>query len=268
MTEPASTAPPPALRDRVDAVERALSAAAGLVLCSDFDGTLAPIHADPDAPELPEERRSLLADLAAHPAVEVALVSGRSLSDLTGRADVDGASYVGNHGVERRRDGERVVPPEAADREVVARAVGALGERLDDVEGCEVEDKGPSLTVHYREVDESEVPRVREAARTVAGAADGLDLFEGKQVYELRPAAVDKGTAVASRAERRPDDWLTAYLGDDTSDEAAFRALGPGDLPVLVGDRRRTAARYRLADPAAVESFLRWLRRDGLRALE
>lgn len=264
MSERGATPP---LWDHLDAVDADLADAGGLVLCSDFDGTLAPIATDPAAPELSEERRSLLEDLADRDDVAVALVSGRSLDDLTKRTDVEGASYAGNHGVERLVDGEREVPPAAPDRGVVADAVDALRDRFADVEGVEVEDKHLSLTVHYRAADEDVEPRVLEAARAVAEAADALEVHDGKQVYEVRPRTLDKGSAVADVVDRHPDDWLAAYVGDDAGDEAAFHAVGVDGLAIHVGDRTGTAADYRLEDPEDVESFLEWLRDDGLEAV-
>lgn len=254
---------PEPLLDRLDDVATALSGADGLVLALDFDGTLAPIAADPAAPDLPGERRALLEDLAAHPGVTVALVSGRALADLRERADVEGATYAGNHGVERLEDGERLVPADAPDRDAVAGAVDALRDRVADLDGVEVEDKGRTLTVHYRQADDDAAPVVDAAARDVAADVAGLDAHGGKQVVELRPPHVDKGSAVRAVVEDHPRGWLPAYVGDDVSDEAAFRALGDDALTVHVGDRADTAARYRLEAPADVERFLRWLRDES-----
>lgn len=266
MSERETTAPPH-LWEQLDTVESDLAEAGGLVLCSDFDGTLADITTDPAAPELSEERRSLLAELAASDDVAVALVSGRALEDLTDRADVAGMNYAGNHGVERLVDGDRDVPAAAPDREVIAAAVDALRDRVLDIEGVRVEDKDLSLTVHYRAAGEGVEPRVRAAAEEVAGDVEGLDVHDGKQVYELRPAAVDKGSAVANMADRHPEDWLAVYVGDDAGDEAAFRAVQDDGLAILVGDREETAADYRLEDPDDVESFLEWLATDGVESL-
>jgi trehalose-phosphatase len=84
-----------------------------------------------------------------------------------------------------------------------------------------------------------------------------LTLKPGKEVLELAVTDADKGTALL----RLRDDLgavATVYLGDDRTDEDAFRALSPGDLTVKVGEGE-TAARYRVADPAAVVRLLETL---------
>jgi len=92
-------------------IERQLGAAPGLLVALDFDGTLAPIEDDPDAPEITQANRHAVEALADHPDTLVAVVSGRQLADLRPRVAVDGVRYVGNHGLEYTVDGERMVHP-------------------------------------------------------------------------------------------------------------------------------------------------------------
>jgi trehalose-phosphatase len=139
-----------------------------------------------------------------------------------------------------------------------------LGEKLAGISGARVERKRFSIAAHYRNVKESDFPKVERAVSEVAARCRELRRMEGKKVYELLPDIDwDKGEAVLwlletlglERGKVRP-----IYVGDDRTDEDAFRALGQCGVGILVSEQPRpTAARYSLKDPAEVERFLREL---------
>lgn len=245
--------PWPRLRDRI-------AAAPGVLLCLDFDGTLAPIVDDPEDATLLPGARPVLRRLADDPTVEVAVVSGRSLADLRERVDVDGILRAGNHGLELGEDDGETVDPEAASlRPAVERAVAELRERLADVPGSVVEDKGLTASVHYRRTPDARVDEIRTAVEGVAEPVDELRLTHGKEVIELRPDVPGgKDRAVRRLRERHPE-FLPVFVGDDVTDEDAFRALPGKGIAVLVGDRDDTAASLRVGDPDGALEFLRWL---------
>ncbi|QLG29801.1 trehalose-phosphatase (plasmid) [Halorarum halophilum] len=245
--------PWPRLRDRI-------SDAPGILLCLDFDGTLAPIVDDPEDATLHPGARPVLRRLVDDPTVEVAVVSGRSLADLRERADIDDVLYAGNHGLELGDDDGSTVDPKAASlRPAIERAVADLRERLADVPGTLVEDKGVTATVHYRRTPPERVDEVRTAVEVVGEPADDLRLTYGKSVIELRPDVPGgKDRAVRRLREDYPD-FLPVFVGDDVTDEDAFRALPGRGIAVLVGDRDRTAASLRVGDPDGAIEFLRWL---------
>ena len=245
--------PWPRLRDRI-------ADAPGLLLCLDFDGTLAPIVDDPEDATLHPDARPVLRRLVDDPTVEVAVVSGRSLADLRERADIDGVLYAGNHGLELGDDEGSTVDPKAASlRPAIERAVADLRERLADVPGTLVEDKGVTATVHYRRTPDERVDEVRTAVEVVGEPADDLRLTYGKAVIELRPDVPGgKDRAVRRLREDYPD-FLPVFVGDDVTDEDAFRALPGRGIAVLVGDRDETAASLRVGDPDGAIEFLRWL---------
>ncbi|WP_162991514.1 trehalose-phosphatase [Halostella salina] len=229
----------------------------GVALFSDFDGTLAPIVERPDEAAMADGLADLLRSFRDAPAVTTAVVSGRAIDDLRERVGVDGLAYAGNHGLELRADGETTVHPAAADaRDALTDVCERIRESL-DVPGVVVEDKGATATVHYRMADENAVPQVRERVRAAAADA-GLELTTGKAVLELRPDTDwDKGRAVEWLLDRRGPEGGTptaVYVGDDTTDEAAFRALPEGGVGVKVGDGE-TAADYRVADVPAVRTL-------------
>ncbi|MDL5363694.1 trehalose-phosphatase [Halalkalicoccus sp. NIPERK01] len=238
------------VRERVENAE-------GLVLCTDFDGTLAPIEADPDAPEIVPENRRLLRTLRDAEDVRVAVVSGRALADVRERVGVEGIAYAGNHGLELRRRGSTVVHPIAAKhRERIGRICAALEADLSGIEGAAVEDKSVTATVHYRKTPEAKVARVREAVETVLDRfGDGrIRRTDGKEIVELRPAVRwHKGMAVSLLAADY-EGRLPIYIGDDTTDESAFRVVNDG-LAIYVGEGE-TNAHYRVPTQPRVASCL------------
>lgn len=240
-----------------------LAAADGLLVGLDFDGTLAPIAGDPDAPTItPAARRAVERFVAAPSDATVAVISGRELSDLRSRVGLDGVVYAGNHGLELAREDRSQVHPAAKRRRSTLRhSLDRLQDRLADVPGWEIEDKGLTATVHVRHTPPERVDEVRSAVEaSVREAGDGLFIASGKEVFEIRPEVDwDKGTTIDHLSEESPDGWLTMYLGDDVTDEDAFRALRPDGIPVLVGSREDTDATHRLPEQDAVAPFLEWV---------
>jgi trehalose 6-phosphate phosphatase len=268
-----SDAGPPTVWSDLPAIEDRLARADGLVVLLDFDGTLAPIVADPGDAAVPAATRATVERLSAHPRVAAAVVTGREVADVRDRLDLPGLGYAGNHGLRIVHDGEEIVHPEArASADAIDEVAGTVADRLADREGAFVEHKGLTATVHYRQAPDGVEPAVRETvddALADAGRADEVAVDDGKQIFELRPPVDwDKGRAVEWLRERLTPDggrWLAVYVGDDTTDEDAFRAVADDDLSVAVGrEAVETAARYRVGDPEDVRTLLSWLARSGL----
>lgn len=248
------------LRDHGEELHAAVAEADGLFVLTDFDGTLAPIVDRPEKAAANPASVGALRALAAGDETTVAVVTGRSLSDVRPRLP-DGWQVAGNHGLELWTGGERVVHPVAREaRSTIHDICGVLVDELADVDGALVEDKGVTATVHYRLADEDDAVK-RRALDTIAACDDGDDVrvTSGKQILELRPP-VDwgKGDAVnwlVDRTVPADEDWLTMYLGDDVTDESAFRALDERGVGVKVGSGD-TAADYRVDDTDAVARLL------------
>ena len=249
MTRPEAPLPSPAALP-ADLVE-ALASVAGrrpLLVASDYDGVLAPLVGDPSAAVPLPGIAGALARLVAADGVTVALVSGRGVADLRAVSGLEGPyRWIGSHGAEY--DGPLT-------GELAARR-DALAERLTPlvaaVPGARLEVKPASVAVHVRQVTDR-LAAVDLLAQADAAADPSLTKKPGKEVLELAVTDADKGTALL----RLRDDLgavATIYLGDDRTDEDAFRALAAGDVPVKVGEGE-TAARYRVADPAAVVVLL------------
>ena len=225
------------------------------LLFLDYDGTLAPIVDDPSRAVPHPDVPGLLAGLAeAHPVV---VITGRDLAALgrlLGGAACPRVRAVGLHGVEAGWSDGTV--DERAGHEH-AEALDRLRADVPDAEGVVVEDKGAAFAVHYRAAPDADAARAALEAWAEA-VPDGLATIWGKAVVELRPEGVSKGTAVAAIAAEHPD-RTPVYLGDDVTDEDAFRALQAlrqTTVTVKVGDGE-TAAGHRLPDVEAVVDYLR-----------
>src|SRR5262245_33647186 len=228
----------------------------------DYDGTLTPIVSHPEKALLSDSMRQTLQALAMR--TSVAILSGRDLNDIRRRVGIDTIIYGGSHGFD-------VAGPCGLRNEVATeflpeldKVEKELGKELAGIHGSLLERKRFSIAAHYRNVKASEVPEVERAVSGVAGQSPKLRRIDGKKVYELVPNIDwDKGKAVLwlleqlglERANARP-----IYIGDDRTDEDAFRALYQRGVSILVSEEpRSTAASYSLRDPQEVERFLREL---------
>ncbi|HEX8726899.1 MAG TPA: bifunctional alpha,alpha-trehalose-phosphate synthase (UDP-forming)/trehalose-phosphatase [Gemmatimonadaceae bacterium] len=254
----------------VDQVRRRLTpwlaARPAAVVFLDYDGTLTPIVAQPEEARLSARARAALVQAARNPALDVVIVSGRSLDDVRKRVGVPGITYIGDHGFQI--DGPGVsLRHEGLDHyrtsmDTAAKRLEALG-----VPGARVERKAATVSYHVRHVDAAERPEVERRAEQIFRRLH-LRVTHGKLVLEGRPPLDwHKGQAVLYvLMQRHGADWPSRtralYIGDDVTDEDAFQSLRGIGRSIHVSDGAgpaATAADYRLPDPAAVIQLLRWL---------
>jgi len=229
-----------------------------LALFLDYDGTLTPIVERPELAVLAEETRAVLRRVAArHP---VAIVSGRDLADVRARVGLEGISYAGCHGFDiDSPGGRRVHEAAAAAAPQLAAAADEVARDTAGLPGVQLERKRFTLAVHFRRAREADHAAVADAVDHALARHPGLRKTRGKMVLELQPDVPwDKGRAVLWLVEALGvRDALPVYIGDDDTDEDAFRALEDRGLGIAVLEAPRdTAARYALPDPAAVRAFL------------
>lgn len=229
----------------------------------DYDGTLTPIVERPELATLPDAMAAVLRDLAAR--CPVTIVSGRDLANLRQMVTLDGVVYAGSHGFDvdapeelggRVRRGEDFA-------DVLAAARARLKEAVAPIAGAWVEDKAFAVTLHFRQVAPEDVPAVEAAFAAVADAFPDLRRTGGKKVLELRPNVEwDKGRALLMLLERidRSGPHFPLFVGDDETDEDAFRAVAGSGIGIRVGDPHvASAAEYFLADTDEAATFLRRL---------
>jgi trehalose 6-phosphate phosphatase len=259
-----------------------------LLVVTDFDGTISPIVMDPWAARIVPGARRALRRLAGAPGVRVAVLSGRTAADVASRVRVGGATYLGNHGLEkgvlpRRAIAERLVVTHdqslAGHAAAAERIAGAMPQAVPE-EWLVVEHKVPAVAFHFRSA-----PDVQAAGNRVAAAIDRLDphggfvRIRGRRVIELRPpGAPGKGDALRGLIGEARAAAVIA-LGDDRSDAEAFdvlreaRASGSIDGLALAVRARWDAvpdaagsADAVLASPFEAAVFLRELARRVLTA--
>lgn len=231
-----------------------------LAVFLDYDGTLTPIVSQPDQAALLNSTRTVLRTVSAK--VPVAILSGRELEDVRKRVDIEGLVYAGSHGFDiagphglRRQEAKEFLPAlDFAEKEI--------REKLAGIPGALIERKCFSIAAHYRKVNERDFPKLERVVSEVAARHRGLRMIDGKKVYELLPNIDwDKGKAMLWLLEKlgleRPN---PIYIGDDRTDEDAFRALERCGVGILVSEKpTATAASYLLRNPSEVERFLREL---------
>jgi trehalose-phosphatase len=261
------------LPDAIGSLPDIYQQAAGrkIALFLDLDGTLAPIETRPDLVEVPRATSEILEALAR--LCPVTVVSGRGLEDLRDKVGVRSLYYAADHG-------SQILGPVRSRLELemgreyrphLEQAATALRRALQTVEGALVEEKGLSLSVHYRLVPQSRHAAVLRAVADIAERFPVLRVTEGKLVYEMRPpGGWNKGKAlgwimeqlglgsggpgperpgVGDASAALPAGGFPIAVGDDLTDEDMFTAVDGWGAGVIVGDPGRpTSASYRVAD--------------------
>ncbi|WP_254530999.1 trehalose-phosphatase [Natrinema gelatinilyticum] len=258
--------PPQPIDERLPGIRTTLERAAGVLVCLDFDGTLAPIVEDPDAAVPTRPNREAVATLERTDGVTTAVVSGRALSDV--RERIDGPTiYAGNHGLELARSGSVAVHPVARKRaDRIQRVCSIIETVLESVPNCRVENKRFTGTVHVRSVPPSTQPIVRRVTRNVVDrfGGDVLEISTGKRILEIGPDVPwGKGNAVELIAADESPQTAVVYVGDDVTDESAFRAVEPDGIGIRVGGDEPSSASCRVESPAEVASVLSWFASTG-----
>lgn len=227
---------------------------AGHALFLDLDGTLAPIAPRPDDVVADPKRTFLLRRLVERFERRVAIVSGRTIAEISAILEDAVPAVAGVHGLQRRdARGELSAALPDPDLDNAREVFGHLARAQP---GLLVEDKGLSVTLHYRGCPGA-CDAVRDAARRLEASSD-LILQEGDMVAEMRTRGDDKGQAISRFLTEWPFQGARPiFVGDDLTDENGFVAAeAAGGFGVLVGPPRRTAARYNLRDPEAVLAWL------------
>jgi trehalose 6-phosphate phosphatase len=195
----------------------------------DIDGTLAPIVDNAADAHVPETTRQLLIAIARRYGL-TACVSGRRASEARAMVSIGSISYLGSHGAELLRAGwtEAVLDK---DVEEWARRIREFGREVDTSDArkrrVRLEDKGPIVAFHWRGAPDEEAARAAIDAIAQRAQSAGLRTHWGRKVLEVRPPVeIDKGAGITRLlADAGAGIESALYVGDDTTDLDAFRAL-------------------------------------------
>jgi len=255
---------PCALERRAEIAERVKGKRIAVFL--DYDGTLTPIVDRPDLAVLSDTMRATVRALGER--CPVAIISGRDRPDVEKLVGLDNLIYAGSHGFDISGPGGQAIQrTEGADfRDLLDEVIECLHADLDGIAGALIEPKRSSVAVHYRLVPPADVPAVESAVKRIVADHPELRVMAGKMVHEIQPRLDwDKGKAVLWLLEALHldgDDVIPFYLGDDVTDEDAFRALEGRGIGVFVGDSSNpeanhpTMADYVVRDPEKARRFL------------
>ena len=234
-------------------------AAPQLAIFTDFDGTLVEIAETPDAVEVP----SGLADQlhrAAHDLDQAfAVITGREIADIDRFLSPLHLPVAGAHGAQRRKaDGTLLALDEAVSEGAEAIAT-TLAPLLTEYPDLILEPKDGAVALHFRQAPHLEQECLSAMQEAVAPYPD-FTLVPGKMVIEARPAAFDKGGALRAFMQEEPFLGRTPiFIGDDATDEDAFRvAQELGGMGIKLGPGE-TVARMRIADVSSVLALLQGL---------
>ena len=252
--------PLPSALDGFDAIARKAEGKR-IAIFLDYDGTLSPIVETPEQAIMAADMREAVVKLAE--CTPLGIISGRDLEDVRDKVKIDGIVYAGSHGFDitgpdglkfENTVGEDFLP-------ALDSAENALSEKIGAIEGLLLERKKFAIAIHYRRVAPENIERIEAAVDETTSDHHDLRKAYGKKIFELQPKADwHKGKALFSLMRTlnlARDDVLLVFIGDDATDEDAFRALQGRGVGIVVREKAyETAAAYSLKDPDEVREFL------------
>lgn len=252
----------------------------------DYDGTLSPIVDQPDRAIMSDAMRSAVRNVAK--CFPTAIISGRSRDMVYKLVGLTELYYAGSHGMDimgplshtesdghpnyiRSTDQEgkelKLFQPAREFIPMIDEVFKTLVENTKDIKGAKVDNHKFCASVHYRNVEEKNWPTVAQCVHDILKDYPRLRLTHGRKVLEIRPVIDwNKGKAVEFLLESLGlgdrDDVLPIYIGDDQTDEDAFKVLREGNrgFGILVSSvPKESNAFYSVRDPSEVMKFLKAL---------
>ena len=222
----------------------------------DIDGTLLELQPRPEQVCTDDELTQLLHDLSDRLQGAVALISGRSITDIDRIFAPHEFSAAGGHGVEYRLAGENIII-----RQLPALPDATLrrGEALvKNYTGVLLERKRHGLAIHYRGAPEAKEDVFSWIQQECRRLGEAFSVLSGKMVYELVPAEIDKGAALQELLSRdRFTNRKPIFIGDDVTDESGFAVTNDHDgLSIYVGESEESVATQRLDNVLTVRKWL------------
>lgn len=244
---------------------QAIHNAPHVALLLDYDGTLAPFHVNRHRAVPLEGIIEALQGIGANTDTFVALVSGRPISEILSLMPDPGVTIIGTHGFEVRRAGEEIKAMLVDDTQRVLLDQAELdAQKL--IGKQRAERKIATVAAHFRGLDRLDA-RGYESALTQRWLSyadpSKVEVRQFNGGLEMRALGRHKGVAVAEYLATCPQDTLAVYVGDDETDEDAFKVLRQdGGFGIRVGEQSdTTAAQGSLSSCDDVLRFLqRWIK--------
>lgn len=240
-----------------------------IFLFLDYDGTLTPIVESPDKAVISRKTLETLKELSRNPYCRIAIISGRALKDIKKKIGLKSIIYAGNHGLEINGPKIKFKAPLSLRYKILLKKIKIdLRKKLSRIKGAFIEDKGSSLSVHYRLVDSKDKGLVKTIFHETLISyivSNKIKIKSGKMALEVRPPLEwDKGKVVLWLLARwkfilKSAPFIPIYIGDDVTDEDAFKALRDKGLTVFVGEPEHSFAKYYLKNVSEVIEFLGYI---------
>jgi len=255
------------LSRHLSAVKRRIAKTGNCILILDFDGTISPIARIPEEAFLPEKTKQNIKKCLIY--LPVIIVSGRKLSDVKKKIGINGLIYAGNHGLEWQI-GKRRYRAEISSKMIrsLVSTRNKLRKILFKYPKVLLEDKGLTISIHYRDLEKSEVAGFKKEFKEIIKTlkTSDLSLMEGKKVFEFRPKLNwTKGHFVQFISRylkiERKRKFLLIYIGDDTTDEDVFK-ISNDIVSIRVGKDGKSKAEYYIKSQKQVDNFLLWILRN------
>jgi trehalose-phosphatase len=240
-----------------------------LFLFLDCDGTLTPIVDTPDKAIILPETKRLLYSLSQKKNCKIAIISGRALVDIKKKIGLKNIIYSGNHGFQiegPKIKHEMAVP--LGYKKILERIKIQLKEKLSGAKGVFVEDKKLSLALHFRLADRQQLPFIKtifHESVILYLVRNKIKIRPGKKILEVMPPVHwDKGKIVLwllarQEALSKSGKIIPIYIGDDATDEDAFKALKNRGLTVFVGHTGSSQAKYYVKNVKGVYELLKYI---------
>ncbi|OVA11433.1 Trehalose-phosphatase [Macleaya cordata] len=283
--------------------DRMMSAANGkrIVVFLDYDGTLSPIVDDPEQAFMSDSMRSAVREVARY--FPTAIISGRCRDKVCEFVKLTSVYYAGSHGMDILAPMRPLKSTSTGDAKYQTRVIDEQGnevvlfqpaqeflpaieeilkvldEKTKEINGVMIENNRFCISVHFRRVNEEDFSTLEEQVKSILEDYPRFHLTRGRKVMEIRPSIKwDKGHALEYLLDTlgfgNSKDVLPLYIGDDRTDEDAFKVLQTRKqgYPIIVSSiPKDTKASYSLRDPSEVMSFLlrlaRWRRNSNGRLL-
>ncbi|HKJ41245.1 MAG TPA: trehalose-phosphatase [Sunxiuqinia sp.] len=251
----------PSALDNIDAIRKKMNQYKAAFFF-DYDGTLSPIVSQPEDAIMDAEMRHTIKQFAQQ--YPLAIVSGRDMHDVKKLVNLNELIYAGSHGF--HIEGPDNLKMEHDDAQSILSLLDELETKMQiemktQIDGVRIDRKKYAIAVHYRNVADSKVAAVQKYVKDLTDKYDELKLGTGKRILEMKPAIDwDKGKAVYWLLEQlnlKEEETLPIYIGDDVTDEDAFRAVAGRGIGILVGEHDEpSAADYSLKSVDEVKLFL------------
>lgn len=226
-----------------------------IALFLDFDGTLVEFAPRPNEVRLAPDTLRLITTMRHKLGGALAVISGRTVENLSYFLSVRGLALAGLHGLQIQGE----LPLEQPEFPEVARQ-DLINFSLQNPE-ITLEDKGVSMALHYRLVPHLGDRCMALAARIAEETHGAYSVLAGNHVAELRPSDANKGRAIAAFMQQPPFfGRIPVFIGDDVTDEDGFTYVNRHDgISIKVGTRHHTAAKMAIPDVTRTLDFIQLL---------